>query len=424
MGTVTVIGAGQSDRVSSLDVVQTPGKRRTVKVRDTLSAAQARRIALAAQGFAEARSGRVDRRHVRRVFDRVGVVQIDSVNVLVRSHYLPFFSRLGAYPHALLETIAYGRHRELFEYWGHEASFLPLRSHPLLRWRMERAHRGEGTWGRVAQVAVQNPALVASVRAAIVERGPLGASDFEGAKSLGSWWGWSETKVALEYLFWSGEITTARRRNFERLYDITERILPPEIVNSPTPAEADAQRDLVRIAMRACGVATESDLRDYFRLPLADARARVTELVETGEFVPVAVEGWRATAYMRADVAIPRNVVARALLSPFDSLVWDRGRTRRLFDFDYRIEIYVPAQRRVHGYYVLPFLSRERLCARVDLKADRERRRLLVRNVHFEPGANADDAIALRAELVELGTWLGLESLDDRALRTASRTVP
>lgn len=378
---------------------------------------------LAAQGFGQARSGRVDRRHVRRVFDRVGVVQIDSVNVLVRSHYLPFFSRLGAYPHALLETTAYGRHRELFEYWGHEASFLPLRLHPLLRWRMERARRGEGTWGRVAQIATQNPALVASVRAAIVERGPLGASDFDDARNLGSWWGWSDTKTALEYLFWSGEITTARRRNFERLYDLTERVLPADVVAAPTPSEPDAQRELVRIAMRACGVATESDLRDYFRLSLADARARVGELVEAGELVPVAVEGRRATAYIRPDVAIPRRVTARALLSPFDSLVWDRGRTRRLFDFDYRIEIYVPAHRRVHGYYVLPFLSGERLRARVDLKADRERQQLLVRSVHFEEGASADDAVALRAELAELAAWLRLESVDDSVLRRGPHVV-
>ena len=385
--------------------------------REKLSNSQARRIALAANGFGQARSGRVDRRHMRRVFDRVGVVQIDSVNVLVRSHYLPFFSRLGAYPHALLEAMAYGRHRELFEYWGHEASFLSLRLHPLLRWRMERARRGDGTWKRVARIAVENRPLVASVRAAIVDRGPIGASDFEGARQLGSWWGWSDTKIALEYLFWSGEITAARRRNFERLYDLTERVLPPATVAAPTPSESDAQRELVRIGMRAYGVATESDLRDYFRLSLADTRARVGELVETGEIVPVAVEGWRATAYIRPDTAIPRSIAGQALLSPFDSLIWSRERTRRLFDFDYRIEIYVPAHRRVHGYYVLPFLARDRLCARVDLKADRERRRLLVRAVHFEAGASADDAVALRAELAILASWLGLENVDDAVLR-------
>ena len=391
-----------------------------MKPREKLSLAQTRRVVLAAQGFAEPRSARVDRRHVRRVFNRVGVVQIDSVNVLVRSHYLPLFSRLGPYPRALLETTAYGRrHRELFEYWGHEASFLPLRLHPLLRWRMERARRGEGTWGRVAQIVAEKPALVASVRAAIVERGPLGASDFEGARNRGPWWGWSDTKAALEYLFWSGEITTARRRNFERLYDLTERVLSPDIVASPTPSEADAQRELLRIAIRACGVATESDLRDYFRLSLADARARLRELLEAGEIVPVAVEGWNATAYVGAELAIPRGIAASALLSPFDSLVWERGRTRRLFGFDYRIEIYVPAQRRIHGYYVLPFLCRERLCARVDLKSDRERKRLLVRNVHFEEGATADEAIALRAELAELAAWLELESVDDAVLRRA-----
>jgi len=381
---------------------------------DTLSLAQARRIALAAQGFAERRpQGRVDARHVARVLDRIGLLQIDSVNVLVRSHYLPLFSRLGPYDTALLDRLAWGgRRRRLFEYWGHEASLIPVALHPLFRWRMERARQGE-CWGSLSRFAAQRRAYVDRVLAEVAARGPLGASEVgEAGRAQGSWWGWSDGKHALEWLFWAGLVTTARRRVFERLYDLPERVLPPEVAAAPTPAEADAQRALVRLAARAMGVASEAELRDYFRLPLADCRARVAELVEAGALVPVAVEGLPQTAYLDAAARWPRRIEARALLSPFDSLVWMRSRTERLFGFRYRIALYTPRHKRTHGYYVLPFLLGDRLVARVDLKADRACCTLRVPSAHVEDGIDpAAVAPALAAELRLMARWLGLEEV-------------
>ncbi len=341
------------------------------------------------------------------------MVQIDSVNVLVRSHYLPAFSRTGAYDRDLLDDATY-RRRHLFEYWGHEASLLPVALHPLLRWRMARAAAGVGAWGRPTRLARERPDYIAAVLAEVAARGPVGAGELEqeGAARGGPWWGWRDSKVALEWLFWVGAVTTAGRRNFERLYDLTERVLPPAVLAAPTPPEPDAQRELVRIAARAFGVATESDMRDYFRLPVGDCRARVEELVQAGELLPVTVEGWRQQAYLESSVRRPRRVQAAALLSPFDSLIWERSRTERLFDFRFRLEIYTPAVRRVHGYYVLPFLLGEAIVARVDLKADRPASRLLVRAAHVEPAADvAAVAPALAGELQRMAGWLGLRSV-------------
>jgi uncharacterized protein YcaQ len=378
-------------------------------VSSDLSLAEARRIALAAQGFADpAPRGTVDRRLLRRVFARVGLIQIDSVNVLVRSHFLPAFSRLGAYEPALLERAAYGRDRSLFEYWGHEASLLPLELQPLLRWRMARAERGIGTWGRIAQAVRDEPGLLKRLRATIAERGPLAASDFDGARGQGSWWGWSDVKIGLEALFWSGEITTAYRKGFERVYDLPERVLPRTILDAPTPTEADAQRELVRISARALGIASERDLRDYFRLDLADARARVAELTDAGELERVQVYGLRGDRYLARGARLPRRVDARALLSPFDSLIWHRPRTAELFEFDFRLEIYTPQHKRVHGYYVLPFLLGDRLVARVDLKHDRAAGVLRAIAVHVEPRVRKRDIRAeLHAELHAMAQWLG-----------------
>jgi uncharacterized protein len=378
-----------------------------------LSVAEARRIALAAQGFDGTRAAaRRDLRHVTRVFDRVGVVQLDSVNVLVRSHYLPLFSRLGPYATELLDRAAYdGGRRTLFEYWGHEASLLPVASQPLLRWRMEGAERGEGMWRHVAELGRERRPFIAAVLAEIRDRGPLGASDLtDGGRGSGSWWGWSAGKAALEWLFWTGAITTATRRNFARVYDLTERVLPAAVLAAPTPSVADAHRALLRVAAGALGVATARDLRDYFRLPAAaDVRARVMELVEAGDLVPVTVEKWKAPAYLQAGAKIPRRAAARALLSPFDSLVWDRQRTERLYGFRYRIGIYTPAHLRTHGYYVLPFLLGDRLVARVDLKADRAARVLRVIAAHEEPGIDRGGvAAALADELAMMAAWLGL----------------
>jgi len=364
---------------------------------------------LAAQGFADPTPrGGVTRRHLARVFARTGLVQIDSVNVLVRSHYLPLFSRLGPYAATLLERAAYGPDRTLFEYWGHEASLLPLTSQPLLRWRMERARRGIGTYGRIAQAVTEERAVLDRLRDEIVRRGPLTASAFEGARGTGSWWGWSDVKLGLEALFWCGEITTATRKGFERVYDLPERVFPRAILETPTPSEPDAQRELVRIAARALGVAAERDLRDYFRLDLADARARVAELVSAGELQPVRVEGLRNERFLVRGTPIPRRVEACALVSPFDSLVWERTRTAELFGFDFRLEIYTPAHKRVHGYYVLPFLLGDRLVARVDLKHDRQAGVLRAIATHLEQGVRSGDMMpALREQLEAMATWLG-----------------
>lgn len=388
---------------------------------ERLSASQARRIALAAQGFAGGRPRSVTSRAAAAMIDRLGVVQIDSVNVLVRSHYLPVFSRLGSYDPALLERLAYDpRKRRLFEYWGHEASLLPLALQPLFRWRMARAERFEAGWEHVREIGRSRGGFVEAVLRQIVERGPLGAGDItDGGKSDGPWWGWSDGKRALEWLFWSGKITTAYRRGFERVYDLTERVIPPEILALPTPPEADAQRELVRIAARACGVATESDLRDYFRLSASEGKARVAELVEAGELTRVAVEGWKQPAYLAPGAKLPAKIAACALLSPFDSVVWERARTERLFDFSYRLEIYTPAHKRVHGYYVLPFLFGDRLVARVDLKAARQDGVLEVRGVHDETETNRADVMdALAGELRALAGWLHLDDI-----RVASRSA-
>ncbi len=380
--------------------------------RESISLSEARRIALAAQGLAQPRPAQAGPANVRRVVRALGLVQIDSVNVLVRSHYLPLYSRLGDYPVQALDDAAYsGRSRALFEYWGHEASLLPVRTQPLLRWRMERARRGVGLWGSVARFGREHPATCTRVLEEIRARGPLGVSDLRETtgRRRSNWWGWADHKIALEWLFWTGQVSTHSRRRFERIYDLTERVLPARILSAATPPEHDAQRELLRIAARALGVATERDLRDYFRLSVADARARIAELVEAGELRPVEVERWKQAAYLRSGARAPRNVSATALLSPFDSLVWERDRTERLFGFRYRLEIYTPARRRQHGYYVLPFLLGDRLVARVDLKSDRPRGALKVLAAHCEPDADPT-AVAppLREELARMAGWLGL----------------
>jgi uncharacterized protein YcaQ len=382
-----------------------------------LTAAAARRIALAAQGFADPRpKGRVDARHLRRALDRVGILQLDSVNVFQRTHYMPLYSRLGPYPRDLLDRLAAHTdgpvRRELFEYWAHEASLVPLRLQPHLRWRMARADRD--AWGSIRRMAAEHPHLVEEVLELVREEGPIRANDTSAAERArrrpGEMWNWHEGKVALEWLFWSGQVTAARRVNFERRYDLPERVLPPEVLDAPTPTVEEAQRELVRVAARAYGVATEPDLGDYFRLPRRESKARVAELVQAGELVEVEVDGWNAPAYLWPAARRPRKVRARALLSPFDSLIWFRPRTERLFDFHYRIEIYTPAEKRIHGYYVLPFLLGEELVGRVDLKSDRQAGLLRVQSAFAEEGADhANVAAELAAELETVAAWLGLE---------------
>jgi uncharacterized protein YcaQ len=379
---------------------------------DNLSLAAARRIALAAQGFGAPKRPPTGWGPLGRNLDRLALHQIDSVNVLARAHYLPAFSRLGPYDRALLDRAAWGRKsaRRLFEYWAHEASLLPLALHPLLRWRMARAGRGEIGWGHIRAFAGERRAEAEAVLARIRAEGPLAASDFEHGKSRSGWWEWGDTKRALEWLFWAGHITTATRRgSFERVYDLTERVIPQAILALPTPDEGEAHRRLVALSARALGVATAGDLRDYFRLGVEENRAAVSELVEAGTLLPVAVESWRQPAFLDAEARHPRKIAGQALLAPFDPLIWERARAERLFGFRYRIEIYTPAEKRVHGYYVLPFLMDEALVARVDLKSDRQRGLLLVRSIHFEPEVPPETAKRLEAELAIMAGWLGLE---------------
>lgn len=383
---------------------------------ETLSARQARRIALAAQGFGRSRPENPGKRHLLSTIEALGVVQIDSVNVVSRSHYLPFFSRLGSYDRTLLEDLAWGRKPALAEYWAHEASLTPLATHPLLRWRMTDAAQGVGVWKGVAAFLRSHGDFIDQALDAVAQRGPLAASELEtGAKGQGGWWGWSEAKHAMECLFWTGRLTTVTRRpSFERVYGLPERVLPRAVRETPTPDRAEAHRQLLRIAARAMGVATERDLRDYFRLGLADARAGVASLVEDGSLTPVAVTGWDQPAYLWPGARRPRAIKARALLSPFDNLIWFRERTERLFEVRVRLEIYTPAHKRTHGYYVLPFLQDEAITARVDLKADRKAGRLLVLAAHAEPGANGRTAPALAEELSLMASWLGLGGVEIR----------
>ena len=392
-----------------------------------INAGEARRIALAAQGFDVRRPrARAELRHVRRALASVAVLQLDSVNVLCRSHYMPVFSRIGAYDRAILDALA-GHEptsadgpprsrlpRELFEYWAHQASLIPIGYQPLLRWRMARAD--QESWNFVARVGQQQPELVERVLALVAERGPLRgaqASAESPARGARAMWEWSEAKTALEYLFYAGRVSTAKRVRFERIYDLTERVLPQDVLDRPTPPEEDAQRELLQIAAARLGVATEEDLGDYFRLPRKVSRARVFELIDAGVLQQVGVEGWSAPALALGPVRPARRINARALLSPFDSLIWSRKRTSRLFGFDFRLEIYVPAAKRVYGYYVLPFLLGETLVARVDLKSDRQAGALLVLGAFAEHGVDrAYVAGELAVELRQLADWLGLERVE------------
>ncbi len=372
--------------------------------RERLSLAAARRIALAAQGFNDPLpTGKPNRGHLRRVLARVQLLQIDSVNVFERAHHLPAFSRLGPYDTALVDDLAF-RRRELFEYWGHEASLLPVGLHPLLRWRMERA-RTRPHWGRL-----KDSPVVGRVRERLRAEGPSGAGALrEGDRLPGQWWSWDDTKLALEYLFVTGEVTTHSRRSFERIYDLTERVLPDEVLALPTPTREDAFRDLVRLSAKAHGVGTVHDLGDYFRISTTGAVDPVRELVETGELLPVQVEGWARPAYLWHEAATPRRVRRSALLSPFDPVVWRRDRALALFGFDYRIEIYTPAAKRRYGYYTLPFLHDESVRGRVDLKSDRRAGVLRVKASWVEPGSDpVGVAQALAVQLRAAADWQGL----------------
>ncbi len=389
---------------------------------NTLTAGAARRIALAAQGFTDARpGGEVTRRHLRRVLDRVRLIQLDSVNVAVRAHYMPLFSRLGPYPTDLVDDAAWlhsaRRPRLLAEYWAHEASLVPVEDWPLFRWRMKQYEERYGRW--YTSVVKESPALLDDVLAAVKELGPIGAGPLEdalgggGSRSGGGWWNRSNVKHACEFLFAAGELTTGARQGFQRLYDLPERVLPPAVLGAPPVSDEDAFRELTRRAAIAHGVATEPDLRDYYRIrPPNHSKLAVAQLVAEGTLEEVTVSGWRHPAYRHVDAKAPRKVTGRALLCPFDPLIWERDRTERLFGFHYRIEIYVPEPKRVYGYYVFPFLLDGELVARVDLKADRAAGVLRVRGAFAEP--NVDErrvAAELSAELATMSNWLSLDGV-------------
>lgn len=383
--------------------------------RTTLSLTDARHAAIAAQGLARPRPGTVTMRQVDSAIQRMGALQIDSVNVLTRSQFLPLFSRLGPYDQTLLAEAAGKKPRRITEYWAHQAAFIPVALLPLFRWRM--ASYATEAWGSVQEAREKHGDVVDEVLVAVGELGPstsrrlsaeLGHSPNTSKDHWG--WNWSVVKSACEFLFFTGELTvTHRNAQFERVFDLPERALPAGVVAAPTPSEDEAMRELVRIAARAHGVATDRCLADYWRTRLAPTRQAIRELVEEGTIEPVSVEG--VPAYASAGISIPRRITVRALLSPFDPLVWHRDRTEWLFGFRYRIGIYTPAAQRVHGYYVLPFLLNGALVGRVDLKADRSAGKLLVQSAWREPGAPAETAGELAQELRAMAGWLGLDDV-------------
>jgi uncharacterized protein YcaQ len=375
-----------------------------------ISNAEARRIALAAQGFADPRpSGPADRRHLRRVFDRIGLLQIDSVNVLVRSQELPLFARLGPHPRTLLDDAI--RDGELFEYWVHEASLVPIDQYPLYRWRM----RGTYRWPSFRQKVLELGDYVEQVYQRVVDEGPLVAGDLKArVGKKGTWWDHDDGKTALEALFYMGRVTARRRpHDFARVYHLPEQIIPAEVLARPALPEHEARKELLVLAARYHGVGTLQDLADYHRLAPSLCKQAIAELVEEGRLLSVTVRDWDRPAYLHPDARPRRRIAARALLSPFDPVVWNRERALRMFGFHYRIEIYTPLPKRQYGYYVLPFLLGEQLVGRIDLKADRANAALLVQSAWMEPGVNEQEVAAeLLAELHVMASWLELDRIE------------
>jgi len=378
----------------------------------SLSTAQARRITLAAQGFMDPPHDPPTMRTLARTVARTGVLQIDSVNVLARAHYMPLYSRMGPYDVDLLHRAAGRSPRRLVEYWAHVAAFMPVELWPAMQHRMRRYRANGHEWA----VLRHNPGLVDSLVDEVRFDGPKTARDLDDGlpRTKVHWgWNWSETKKALEYLFAVGDLAVSHRNSqFERVYDLPERVIPRAILEQPEPTDDEARLELVRRAARSHGVASTRELADYYRMGVVATQRAVDQLVGAGELVPVQVEGARGKAYLHVDARLPRKAHARALLSPFDPIVWHRDRTEHLFDFFYRIEIYVPEGRRVHGYYVLPFLLGDRIVARVDLKADRAAGALMVKGAYAESGAPPETAAELAAELHDLAHWLGLSSVE------------
>ncbi|MEO8539997.1 MAG: crosslink repair DNA glycosylase YcaQ family protein [bacterium] len=377
---------------------------------DSISNDEARRITLTAQGFAVPRPRKPGAAEMKRVIDRLRLIQIDSVNVMARAHYMPFFSRLGPYPQELLEQLAY-REQHVFEQWAHEACFVPIEDYPLLHHQMEHGRR----WGGddLRNLPQERLDFFASVLEQVRQRGPVVTGEMETEGKRQGWWGWSHAKIGLEYNFAHGLLAVKERRNFARVYDVAERVFSAEMLAAAAMPREDAQRQMLRNSLRALGVATAADLKDYYRLKKAEVMPRLAELVDSHEAVPVSVEGWRDSAFMAPGATAAPAIKATALLSPFDNLIWDRARTERMFGFFYRIEIYTPAEKRIHGYYVLPFMHNNNLAARVDLKANRQANVLEVKAAHLEPGATSrPTARALARELREVQRWLHLDRID------------
>ena len=387
---------------------------RVARARTEITAATARRIAIAAQRLADPPrpvGSTADRGHLRRLVDAIGLLQIDSVNVLARAHYLPVFARLGPYPTAVLDGAAWPERpadRTLFETWAHVASLVPVEMEPLLRWRR---FRSSDDW------MSRHRAFADQVLAVVAERGPTSAGDIEKAleapgKGRSGWWEWSHTKIACEQLFIAGELGVATRRAFERRYDLAERVVPARVLAIPTPTEADAKRELTALAARHHGIGTARDLADYYRIKVGEAKSALQDLTDQGVVEAVTVHGWKELAYVHRDARVPRRVAGQALLCPFDPLIWERSRTERLFGIRYRIEIYTPAPKRVYGYYVFPLLVADRIVGRFDLKADRAGGRLLVQASWAEPGVRCADVVPPAAvELRRMAAWLGLDGI-------------
>ena len=376
---------------------------------DSISLDEARRLALAAQGFGRRRPARVGDRHLADTIRRLGLLQIDFVNILVPSHYLVPFSRLGPYARARLDHVVYQR-REFTESWAHEASIVPMATWPLLRHRRE-THIAR-PWG-FDEIMAQHREYVETAVQEITRRGPLGPADLPDPSHTqrrlpDSWYG-SVPRAVLEACFGRGQVAvTMRRDNFSRVFDLAERVIPA-VHHGRIVDHHESQRELLLVAARACGVGTAPDLADYFRMKVGEARPRLAELVDAGRLDEVRVEGWREPAYRHPEAKAAPAIAARALLSPFDPVIWFRPRTLRLFGFDYLFEIFVPQPKRRWGSYVLPFLMGDQLVARVDVKSDRGANRLLVPGAWLEDGADAETVVVgLAAELRTMASWLGL----------------
>ncbi len=385
-------------------------------MRESISQAQARRIALGAQGFLDPRHATPTMRTFGRTLSRTGVLQVDSVNVLQRAHYMPLYSRMGPYDVDLLRRAAERRPRRMVEYWAHVQAFMPVDLWPVMQHRMDHYREQRGKW----LTADDDPAFEADVLAEVRLRGECTARELDdGApRERGNWgWNWSAARKMLDYLYMSGQVAISRRNGqFEVVYAPPEKVLPLEVLAAPIPSVDDALVELVRRAAISHGVGSAQCLGDYYRIGAKRAAPAIAQLVEEGELLPVQIEGWHRPAYLHRDVRLPRRVNARALLSPFDPVVWERARTEAIFGFHYRIEIYVPAELRQYGYYVLPFLLGDRIVARVDLKADRPGGRLLVKAAYAEPDAPAETADELSAELRDLAGWLGLDDITIEAM--------